>query len=130
MYQLSIQEEFVAQHFLTVPDCGPENLKHSHIYALEVLLESDELNEYGYLVDIDDVKTHVANILNLYRDKTLNDTPAFKGLNPSIEHFSRIVCTQLINELDTRGINSVTVRIWEDRNCWASYSLHLAGGIS
>lgn len=122
MYQLSIREEFVAQHFLTVPDCGPENIKHSHVYALEMLLEGGGLNEHGYLVDIDDVKSSMKAVLDMYRDRTLNDMPAFKGLNPSIEHFSRIVVEQVASSMDTTNIEKITVRMWEDSYCWASYS--------
>lgn len=125
MYQLSIREEFVAQHFLTVPDCGPENIKHSHIYALEMLLEGEGLNEHGYLVDIDAVKTSMEVVLDRYRDCTLNDMPAFKGLNPSIEHFSRIVVEHVAASLNAPNIDKITVRMWEDRDCWASYSKEL-----
>ena len=122
MYHLSIKEEFVAQHFLTVPDCGPENIKHSHIYAVELILEGAKLNKYGYLVDIDDAKSSMADVIATYRDKTLNDMPAFEGLNPSIEHFSRIVANQILNTMDCTNIESISIRIWEDRYCWASYS--------
>ncbi len=126
MYQLSVREEFVAQHFLTVPDCGPENIKHSHVYALELHLSGNRLNEHGYLVDIDVVKREMGAIIDRYKDQTLNDKPEFKGLNPSIEHFSRIVGDRLKNALPSKGLSSLTVRIWEDRHCWASYSAPLS----
>ncbi len=122
MYNLSIKEEFVAQHFLTVPNCGPENVLHSHVYALEVLLEGKTLDEHGYLVDIDLVKEAMEAMLARFKDHTLNDDPAFAGLNPSIEHFSRIVCTELKQALTKTNLSYLTVKIWEDRHCWASYA--------
>ena len=125
MYQLSIREEFVAQHFLTVPDCGPENELHSHVYALEVLLEGKTLDAYGYLVDIDFVKGGMHDILARYRDHTLNEDEAFEGLNPSIEHFSRIVCESLKASLQKTNLDRLTVKIWEDANAWASYAAAL-----
>lgn len=125
MYQLSIKEEFVAQHFLTVPNCGPENEWHSHVYALEVLLEGASLDEYGYLVDIDLVKGAMDDILKRYRDHTLNEDEAFEGLNPSIEHFSRIVCEMLAAALQRTNLSRLTVKIWEDANAWASYTAAL-----
>ncbi len=125
MYHLSIKEEFVAQHFLTVPDCGPENILHSHVYALEVLLRGKTLNEYGYLVDIDLVKEAMDEILRRYKDHTLNDDPAFEGLNPSIEHFARIVSEQLQPTLQQTNLDHLTVKIWEDRACWASYAAEI-----
>lgn len=125
MYKLSIREEFVAQHFLTVPDCGPENVLHSHVYALEVLLQGAELDQYGYLTDIDVVKGAMKDVLNRYRDHTLNDDPAFAGLNPSIEHFSRIVCLELIKSLQQTNLDRLTVKIWEDKDAYASYEMSL-----
>ena len=125
MYQLSIKEEFVAQHFLTVPDCGPENIKHSHVFAVELLIEGDKLNEYGYLVDIDEVKKSMSEAIGMYRDKTLNDMPAFQGLNPSIEHFARILVEYFVPALNNADLEKLTVRMWEDRYCWASYSASL-----
>ena len=122
MYQLSIQQEFVAQHYLTVPDCGPENVLHSHIYALELLLEGKKLNQHGYLVDIDEVKTSMNEIIARYKDNTLNDDPAFAGLNPSIEHFSRIIVEYLKESIHFTHVVKITARMWEDRHCWASYS--------
>ncbi len=125
MYKLSIKEEFVAQHFLTVPDCGPENVLHSHVYALEVLLQGTELDQYGYLTDIDVVKGAMDEILNRYRDHTLNDDPAFAGLNPSIEHFSRIACLALKKSLQKTNLSHLAVRIWEDKDAYASYETSL-----
>lgn len=121
MYQLMVRRDFVAQHYLTVPNCGAENEWHSHHFMVEVLLEGKELNENGYLVDIVEVEDVLNGLVDRYRDATLNDLPEFEGLNPSIEHFSRIFCTSLRERLATDGLN-MTVKIWEDEDAWASYS--------
>lgn len=121
MYQLMVRRDFVAQHYLTVPDCGPENEWHSHHFEVEVLLEGETLNDNGYLVDIVEVEDALDGLVDRYRDATLNDLPEFESLNPSIEHFSRIVCTSLDEQLATDGLD-VTVKIWEDEDAWASYS--------
>lgn len=121
MYELMVCRDFVAQHFLTVPNCGPENEWHSHHFEVEVLLEGASLNEHGYLVDIDDVKTALDALVDRYRDHTLNDLPEFEGLNPSIEHFSRIFCTSLQERLNAPTLDAITVKIWEDEEAWASF---------
>lgn len=123
MYQLMVQRDFVAQHFLTVPNCGPENERHSHHFELEVLLEGQELTENGYLVDIVQVECILDVLTDRYRDTTLNDLSEFDGLNPSIEHFSRIICTSIENQIETERIDAITVKIWEDEDAWASYTL-------
>jgi len=121
MYQLMVRRDFVAQHYLTVPGCGPENEWHSHHFEVEVLLEGEELNEHGYLVDIVEVEEALDTLVDRYRDATLNDLPEFEGLNPSIEHFSRIFYTSLHEQLETNGLD-LTVKIWEDEDAWASYT--------
>jgi len=122
MYQLRVSRTFTAQHYLTVPNCGRENEWHSHHFEVDVLLEGEELNEHGYLVDITDVEAALDALVERYRDSTLNDLPEFDGLNPSIEHFSRIFCRALSDRIPTASIDGMTVRIWEDETAWASYS--------
>ncbi|MEK7786037.1 MAG: 6-carboxytetrahydropterin synthase, partial [Chloroflexota bacterium] len=95
MYIVAVKRDFVAQHYLIGGDWGPENRMHSHHYAVEVQLEDDQLDQHGYLVDIVDIEKHLNRLVAHYRDQTLNDLPEFAGLNPSLEHFSRILCLAL-----------------------------------
>lgn len=113
----------MAQHYLTVPDCGAENEWHSHHFQVEVQMEGEELNQHGYLIDIVTVEQAVDTLVDRYRDATLNDLPEFEGLNPSVEHFSRIFCHSLQEHLPTDPLDGLTVRIWEDEDAWASYTV-------
>jgi 6-pyruvoyltetrahydropterin/6-carboxytetrahydropterin synthase len=126
MYRLGVKRDFVAQHFLIGGDWGAENTKHSHHYVLELQLEAERLDEHGYLVDIVNVEDSLARLVAHYRDQTLNDLAEFTGLNPSIEHFTRIAAHQLAEGLDTANLSALTVCIWENEIAWASYRLALA----
>ena len=121
VYTLAVKRDFVAQHYLIGGDWGAENQWHSHHYQLEVLLEGDTLDRHGYLVDIVDVERSLAELVAYYRDKTLNDLPEFAGLNPSIEHFTRILCNALASRLQATTLTAVRVRIWENDIAWAAY---------
>lgn len=121
MYTLAVQRDFVAQHYLLGGDWGPENQLHSHHYRIEVRLEGDHLNEHGYLVDIVEVEQQLDSLIARYRDHTLNDLPEFADLNPSIEHFSRIVCQTLGERIQVGTLRALTVVIWENEVAWASY---------
>jgi 6-pyruvoyltetrahydropterin/6-carboxytetrahydropterin synthase len=121
MYTISVRRDFIAQHYLIGGDWGVENEKHSHHYRLEIQLEGDELDQHGYLVDILDVEANLNALADRYRDQTLNDLPEFEGLNPSIEHFSRILCQSLVAQLHAPNIQGVTVNLWENDIAWASY---------
>lgn len=121
MYRLAVQRDFVAQHFLIGGDWGPENFKHSHHYRIEALLEGQTLDQHGYLVDIVDVEAHLDALVAYYRDQTLNDLPEFAGLNPSIEHFSRIFAQTMSDRVKAPNIQALTLTIWENEIAWASY---------
>jgi len=123
MYTLAVRRDFVAQHALVGGDWGAENLPHSHHYVLELQLEGTELNQHGYLVDIVDVEKHLNELILHYRDHFLNDLPEFVGINPSLEHFARILCTALGACISATNIQTVKVILWENEIAWASYSI-------
>lgn len=123
MYTLKVRREFVAQHYLTVPNAGEENEWHSHQFSVSVILKGTDLNEYGYLVDIVEVENALEALIDRYRDATLNDLSEFEGLNPSVEHFSRIFCAAMQERLPTAQLDTIAVRIWEDEQASASYSM-------
>jgi len=121
MYSVTVERAFVAQHFLTVPNPGPEGEVHSHHYTANVELAGEELNEYGYLADIDALDERIDAAVDRYRDVTLNDLPEFEDLNPSLEHFARIFAEEFRDGLDAPVVESVTVELREDDVAWASY---------
>ncbi len=123
MYTLAVKRDFVAQHYLIGGDWGAENFKHSHHYVLEAQLEGEALDPHGYLVDIVDLEKHLAELVAYYRDQTLNDLPPFAGLNPSLEHFSRLLCQALAGRLNAPNIQYLTVRLWENDIAWAAYRM-------
>jgi 6-pyruvoyltetrahydropterin/6-carboxytetrahydropterin synthase len=121
MYTVAVKRDFVAQHYLIGGDWGRENDLHSHHYAIELQLQGTELDQHGYLVDIVDIETNLEALIAEYRDQTLNDLPAFEGLNPSIEHFSRILCLELDGRILAANIRRLTIKLWENEIAWSSY---------
>jgi 6-pyruvoyltetrahydropterin/6-carboxytetrahydropterin synthase len=121
MYTLGVKREFIARHFLIGGDWGVENFPNSHHYILELQLEGKELDGHGYLVDILDVEKHLDEIVSYYKEQMLNEKPEFAGLNPSIEHFSRILCTTLSDRIKAENISAIKVVLWENESAWASY---------
>lgn len=121
MYTVAVKRDFVAQHFLIGGDWGAENEWHSHHYVVEVQLMGAELDRHGYLVDIVDIENQLEGLVARYKDKTLNDLPEFSGLNPSIEHFSRIFCEGFSKRVEAPNIGEIVVKIWENDIAWASF---------
>lgn len=120
-FRLAVTRSFTARHFLTVPNPGPEGEPHSHDYRLEVIIEGHELDQWGYLVDIDRLDARLDDIEDAYAGRFLNDLEPFRGENPSVERFARLIASQLIDDIDTTRLATLEVRLWEDEFAWASY---------
>jgi 6-pyruvoyltetrahydropterin/6-carboxytetrahydropterin synthase len=123
MYSVAVKRDFIAQHFLIGGDWGDENEKHSHHYQLELILEGAELDRHGYLVDIVEIEAHLNALVKRYCDRTLNELAEFAGLNPSIEHFTRILCQEFNERIQAPNIRRLTVKLWENEIAWAAYRL-------
>ena len=123
MYTVAVKRDFVAQHFLIGGDWGAENFKHSHHYVVELQLQGASLDQHGYLVDIVDIEALLNDQVAHYRDQLLNDLPEFAGLNPSVEHYARFLCTRLAAAIRSPNLNSIRVKLWENEIAWAAYTL-------
>ena len=121
MYTVAVKREFIAQHYLIGGDWGTENYPHSHHFVLELSIEHAELDQHGYLIDIVEIEAALDNLVDSVRDKQLNDLPEFEGLNPSLEHFCRIISQRLLDDMKPPSPGRLTVKLWENESCWASY---------
>ena len=123
MYTLAVRRDFIARHFLIGGDWGPENDRNSHHYVLELRLKGAELDQHGYLCDIVDVEKHLDEVVAYYREQMLNEKPEFEGLNPSIEHFARILTEALNERITAPNVTKLKVMLWENEIAWAAYSV-------
>ncbi len=128
MYTLAVRRDFIARHFLIGGDWGLENLPHSHHYVLELQLEGKELDQHGYLVDIVEVEKHLDEVVHHYKENMLNELEEFKGLNPSLEHFARILATSLSERIQAENISTLRVVLWENDFAWAAYTVQRLEG--
>jgi 6-pyruvoyltetrahydropterin/6-carboxytetrahydropterin synthase len=121
MYATTVLTDFVAQHYLTVPDPGPEGVPHSHHFEVELTFRGPALNEYDYLVDIDDAEAALADLADRYRDALLNDLPEFEGDNPSVERFARVIFDRVTDAVTDETVAELAVTVWEDETAAATY---------
>ena len=115
MYTVAVKRDFIAQH-----------------YELELQLEGSRLDQHGYLVDIVEIERNLDALVKRYRDQTLNELPEFaqpeaeeQALNPSIEHFARILCRALAERIQASNLSAVRVKLWENQVAWAAYRIEL-----
>jgi 6-pyruvoyltetrahydropterin/6-carboxytetrahydropterin synthase len=128
MYTVAVKRDFIAQHYLIGGDWGAENQLHAHHYQVELQLEGSQLDQHGYLVDIVDIEGSLDALVGRFRDQTLTERPEFgppepgtQPLNPSIEHFARILCQALADRIQASNLSALRVKLWENQIAWASY---------
>lgn len=122
MFTLALRKKFIShRHVSEASDV--EHPIRSHLYILEVMLEAEELDSEGYVLDLDELESEVEDILALYRDKTLNNTKAFQDTTPTLEAFARVLGDALNEGLYAPQLTAISVRLWQDDNAWALYDI-------
>ncbi|WP_455368123.1 6-pyruvoyl trahydropterin synthase family protein [[Eubacterium] cellulosolvens] len=120
MYSISLRKNMVAQHYLP-NEKGPESIKHSHPYRVEVTLSGKSLDKNGYLIDLVEVNRILEETVEHFSDKTLNEMEEFVNLNPSLENFAQKFYEVLLHNFHFSNIKHLQVKIWETDDAWASY---------
>lgn len=114
MYSVTIKHSVTARHYLTGGDFGDANEPHPHEYEIELRLEGDKLDEFGFLVNIVDVKQALEREINRFQGKLLNDFEEFAGKNPTLEQFARVLGFALVDDLVSWRLSAMEVTLWED----------------
>jgi 6-pyruvoyltetrahydropterin/6-carboxytetrahydropterin synthase len=120
-FTVGVLEHFVARHFLTGGDYGPEGELHSHHYRVEVTVTGEKLDGHGFLVDIVRLRAELTSIVERYRNRTLNDLPELAGVNPGVEVVARAMAGPLAAAFRGEGVKALTVKLWENESAWASH---------
>lgn len=122
MYTLAIQREFIAQHY-HIDEWDDQKKLKSFRYKAELMIEGDELDHQGYLVDFEELGVQFEGVIDDFRDKTLSEVSDFDGLNPSVEHFCRILCEKMDDALYAPNVTAISMKLWEDDGVWVAYDL-------
>ncbi len=122
MFTLALRKQFIAHHH-TAAQPDPEHPLRSHVYLLEVMLETEELDSEGVVLDLDELEAEIDDILSLYRYKDLNETEAFTGRIPTLETFARVLGDAIDESLYAPNLTAISVRLWRDENAWALYDI-------
>lgn len=119
MYELTVETDFAAAHRLVGYEGLCENL-HGHNWRVDVTVSSPSLNDLGMVMDFKDLKALVAELLEEFDHKYLNDIPPFDAINPTTENLSRVIAERL--QADLPGpVRVKSIRVWESPRASATY---------
>jgi 6-pyruvoyltetrahydropterin/6-carboxytetrahydropterin synthase len=119
MYELTIETDFAAAHRLVAYEGLCENL-HGHNWKVDVTVKSPSLDKLGMVMDFKDLKSAMAEIMETFDHKYLNEIAPFVEINPTTENLSRVIAELLQAKLpDPVRVNSI--RVWESPRASATY---------
>ena len=122
MYEIEIQDEFPAAHFLKLYD-GSYELRHGHNWKVAVVMRAEKLDSMSVVVDFEALKPALKKVLSEFSEKSFNDHPDFKDgrMNPSTENIARVICERLNREFQSQNARIAKVTVWETPDASASF---------
>ena len=119
MYEIYFAARFEAAHRL-VGNFGPATRTHGHTYRLEVILRGQQLGDDGTLYDIGELGQAVEGLAGSMHYRELNEVSGLEGVNTTAEAVAAYCWDKLAQSLRGRGLDSLTVRIWESPDAYAA----------
>ena len=119
MYEVYVAAQFEAAHRL-VGDFGPATRTHGHTYRMEVILRGERLSDDGVLYDVGELRSSVEDLAASLHFRDLNEVPDLAGVNTTAEAVADYCWRMLAPPLRSRGLDSLTVRIWESPQVYAA----------
>ena len=119
MYEIYVAAQFEAAHRL-VGDFGPATRMHGHTYRMEVIVRGEHLKDDGTLYDIGQLRPAVEELAASLHYRDLNEVPDLAGMNTTAEVVAHYCWDRLAPPLRGRGLDSLTVRIWESPQVYAA----------
>ena len=126
MYELKVEGAFEAAH--QIPNYPGKCARlHGHNWVVEATVKGTELDELGMLIDFKKVKKALADVLDGFDHRFLNEiAPSADGVNPTAETLSRIIFERLTaNGIFPEGEGRAflaSVTVWESPKSSITYS--------
>ena len=121
MYQISVEQDFDAAHFLRGYQGKCEAL-HGHRFRVVAKVRAYEVNDIGIAYDFTELRQHLGNILAMFDHTCLNDVPPFDSINPSSENIATTIYNELQSRLAGAPVSIACVEVWESPHSRVAYS--------
>ena len=120
MFTVSVETHFWASHQLVFLD-GSEESVHNHNWSVTADVSSDKLNSMAVVMDFQELKAMVDNIVSEFDNVALNEISYFRQNNPSAENVARYIYEKLRAKLP-EGVKLQNIRVVEEPGCAVNFS--------
>ena len=110
---------FAAAHQIRGHRGGCENL-HGHNYRVRVHVSAESLDPLGMVIDFADLKKNVAEVVDPFDHRLINEIPPFDVRNTTAELLAQYVYDEVARRLPP-GRSLRRVEMWETDNSCAIY---------
>ena len=118
MYKITKKLEVAGAHKLELPYESKCKSLHGHNWLITVELQSEELTEYGMVMDF----THIKKLIHEPLDHSyINDV--IPGINPTAENIAKWIADRLTGEFDGIYVVCTRVEVEESPNNTAIYEV-------
>jgi 6-pyruvoyl-tetrahydropterin synthase len=122
MFEAGLSISFRARHVMPHVQ-GPESELHEHEYRMEVMAVSRELDAHGMVCDLDVLGAALQETVERVRDKELDKIIPLENTNAvTVEVLAHWGHRELARRLSDRGIDTLSVRVWESPHAFGGYS--------
>jgi 6-pyruvoyltetrahydropterin/6-carboxytetrahydropterin synthase len=114
MFEVSVEQVFAAGHALRNYKGKCENI-HGHNWRVQVVIEGEQLDGTGLLVDFIDVKDLMGSVIARLDHQFLNEVAPFDLTNPSAENIAEYFYQKMSAGLTATPVpvRIREVKVWE-----------------
>jgi len=121
MYEVKVLGNFSSGHHLR-DYAGRCEEPHGHNWHVEVICQSEVLNDLGLVIDFKVLKKKMNLILDSLDHVNINELEYFKTVNPSSENMAFYIFNKLREDGDiSSNVIVKRVNVWETTSSCASY---------
>ena len=123
MYTLKIEGAFEAAHHVEGYPGKCARL-HGHNWVVEAVVKGKDLDELGMLIDFKVMKKELADVLERFDHRYLNELEPFSGgVNPTAENLARIIFEELAGrEVFKRDSELHAITVFESPKSSVTYT--------
>jgi len=120
MFEVKVTDQFSASHQLKGYDGACENL-HGHNWQVAVVVKSPELDSMGVVVDFEEVKRVLREVLEEFDHSNINQLPEFSQKNPTAEYIAEYIHRRMKDQFSSNGMKITSVSVWETKDACATF---------
>ena len=122
MYEISVEQEFEAAHYLRGYRGKCEKM-HGHHFRVVARLRARKVDGIGIAYDFTVLREQLAQILARFDHTCLNDVAPFDKINPTSENIASTVFAELKVSVKGDGVALASVQVWESPRSCVTYFL-------